>query len=56
LEQIMAAGGGDLEGALGALLALDVLEIDERVGCLTHLRLGAGKHLRAAKMVGELDQ
>ena len=52
----MAAGGGDLEGALGALLALDVLEIDERVGCFAHLRLRAGEHLRAAEMVRELDQ
>jgi len=25
----VAAGGGDLERALGALLALDVLEVDE---------------------------
>ena len=52
----MAAGGGDLEGALGALLALDVVEIDERVGCFAHLRLRAGEHLRAAEMVRELDQ
>jgi len=27
-EQIVTAGGGDLERALGAFLALDVLEID----------------------------
>src|SRR5262249_46235095 len=29
-EQIVAAGGGDFERALGALLALDVLEVDQR--------------------------
>ena len=30
MQQVVAAGGGDLERALGALLALDVLEVDER--------------------------
>ena len=55
-QQVMAAGGGDLERALGALLALDVLEVDERGRRFAHLRLRAGEHLRAAEMIGELDQ
>jgi hypothetical protein len=55
-EQVVAAGGGDFERALGALLALDVLEVDQcRVG-LADLRLRAGEHLRAAHVIGELDQ
>ena len=55
-EQVVAAGGGDLERALGALLALDVLEVDERAVDLAHLRLRPRQHLRAAEMIGELDQ
>src|SRR5437763_9799818 len=52
----MAAGGGHLEGAFGALLPLDVLEINERIGGFAHFWLRTGKHLRAAEMIGELDQ
>ncbi len=52
----MTARGGDLEGALGALLTLDVFEVDERVGGFADLRLRTGEHLRAAEMIGELDQ
>src|SRR5262249_5735110 len=52
----MAAGGGHLERAFGALLSLDVFEIDERIGGLAHFWLRTGDHLRAAEMVGELDQ
>src|SRR5262249_14389251 len=53
-EQIVATGGGDLERALGALLALDVLEIGERAIDFADLRLRTGEHLRAAEMIGEL--
>ena len=52
----MAPGGGDFERALGALLALDVLEVDQRAVDLADLRLWAGEHLRAAEMIGELDE
>src|SRR5258707_1183548 len=55
-EQIVAPGGGDFERALGALLALDVLEVDQRAVDLADLRLWAGEHLRAAEMIGELDE
>ena len=55
-EQIVAAGGGDLERALGALLALDVLEVDERARGFADLRLRPREHLGAAEMVGELDE
>src|SRR5262249_3903059 len=52
----MAAGGGDLERALGALLALDVLEVDQRAVDFADLRLRTGEHLRAAEMIGELNE
>src|SRR5215471_7783183 len=55
-EQIMPAGGGDFERALGALLTLDVLEVGERAVDLADLRLRTGEHLRAAEMIGELDE
>ncbi len=55
-QQVMPAGRGDLERALGALLALDVLEIEQAAFDLAHLRLRARQHLRAAEMIGELDQ
>src|SRR5262245_62955702 len=55
-EQIVAAGGGDFERALGALLALDVLEVDQRAVDLADLRLRTGEHLRAAEMIGELNE
>jgi hypothetical protein len=54
-EQVVAAGG-DLERALGALLALDVLEVDQRAIGLADLRLRAGEHLRSADVIGELEQ
>ena len=55
-QQIVAAGGGDLERALGAFLALDVLEIDQRAAGLADLRLRARQHLGATEVIGELDQ
>ena len=56
IKQVMAAGGGDLERALGAFLALDVLEIDQRAAGLADLRLRARQHLGATEVIGELDQ
>ena len=55
-QQVMAAGSGDLERAFGALLALDVVEVDQRAAGLADLRLRAREHLAAAEMIGELDQ
>ena len=55
-QEIVPAGRRDLERALGALLALDVLEIDKRAVDLADLRLWAREHLRAAEMIGELDE
>jgi hypothetical protein len=50
------ATGGDFERALGALLALDVLEIDQRAAGLADLRVWARQYLCAAEMIGELDE
>jgi len=55
-EQIVRAGSSHFEGTLGAFLALDVLEIDERAIEFADFRLRARQHLRAAEMVGQLDQ
>jgi hypothetical protein len=55
-QKVVAAGGGDFQGTLGALLPLDVFEIYERLGELADLRLRPGKHLGPAKVVGELYQ
>ncbi len=52
----MTAGGGDLERALGALLALDVAQIELGGRRLPHLRLRPRQHLRALEVVGDLDQ
>ena len=55
-QQVMAAGGGDFERALGALLALDVGEIERHAVELADLRLRPRQHLRALEMIGELDE
>ena len=55
-QQVMSAGCGDLQRALGALLSLDVAQIELICGCLAHSRLRAREHLGAPKMVGDLDQ
>jgi hypothetical protein len=55
-EEVMPAGGGDLERALRALLPLDVLEVELRAVEFADLRLRAREHLRAAEMIGELDE
>ena len=52
----MPAGGRDLERALGAFLALDVAQVEQRFLALMHFRLRPRQHLRALEMVGDLDQ
>ena len=52
----MPAGGGDLERALGALLALDVAQVEQVAFGLAHLRLRPRQHLRALEVIGDLDQ
>ncbi|MET3968838.1 hypothetical protein ABID62_004921 [Bradyrhizobium sp. S3.9.1] len=55
-EQVMSAGGRDLQRALGALLALDVAQVERGGGDLAHARRGPRQHLRALEMVGDLDE
>ena len=55
-QQVVAAGGGDLERALGVLLALDVPEVGEAVVDRRDRRLRPRHHLRALEVVRELDQ
>jgi hypothetical protein len=55
-QQVVAAGGGDFECALGALLALDIGEIERHAFDLAHLRQRARQHLRALEMIGDLDE
>ena len=53
----MAAGRGDLERALGALLSLDVAQVRRRPRRAARSPgSGRDEHLRALEMVGELDQ
>src|SRR6185312_155700 len=53
---MMSTGRGEFECALGALLALDVAQIEMRRFRLVYFRLRAREHLRALEMVGDLDQ
>jgi hypothetical protein len=55
-QQVMPARGRDLERALGALLAADVLQVEGRLGARANLRLRPQQHLRSLDVVGELDQ
>src|SRR5882724_11547886 len=55
-HEIVPACGSDIERALGALLALDVAEVDARGFGFAHPRLRPCQHLRAAEMIGELDE
>ncbi len=55
-QQVMAAGRRHLERPLGALLALDVLQIHAGVVGRADFRLRARQQLRAAEMIGELDE
>ena len=52
----MAAGGRDLQRALGAFLALDVGKVERGVGNFENFRLRPREHLRAFEVVGELDE
>jgi hypothetical protein len=52
----MATGGGDLERALGALLAFDVGEIERQGVDFADLRRRPRQHLRAFELIGELNQ
>jgi len=52
----MPAGGSDFEGALGALLALDVLEVEPRRRRRDQARLGRRQQLRAFEMVDDRQQ
>ncbi len=55
-QQVMAAGGRDFERALGALLALDVSEIERGSLAFEDFRLRPRQHLRAFEMIGELNE
>jgi hypothetical protein len=55
-QQVLAAGRRDLERPLGALLALDVLEIDGSFLRRANLRLRLRQQLAAAGMIGEPDE
>jgi len=50
------AGGGDFERALGALLAFDVGKVERHAVDFADFRLRPREHLRAAKMVGQLNE
>ena len=45
IEQVVAAGGGDLQRALGVLLALDVLQVGRRRAVEHRPGLGLAQHL-----------
>ncbi len=52
----MATGGSDFERTLGALLTLDVGEVERAAVELADFRLRAREHLRALEMIGELNE
>ena len=55
-QQVVAAGRGDLERALGALLALDVLEVEAGGARRRQLRLGRRQQLGALEVVDDRQQ
>src|SRR5215813_9795731 len=55
-EQVMAAGGGDFERALGAFLTLDVGKVERRPGRFQDFGLRPRQHLCAFEMIGELNK
>jgi hypothetical protein len=55
-QEIVAAGGGDLERALGGLLSLDVGKVGQVGHRLAPRGLRARQDLGAAEMIGERDQ
>ncbi len=56
VEQVVAAGGGDLQGALGVLLAFHLLQVGRAGGVEHRTRLWLAHHLRAAEVVDQGDQ
>ncbi len=55
-QHVMATGGSDFQCALGAFLPFDVAQVRLGRALRAHGRGGAGEHLCAAKMIGELDE
>jgi hypothetical protein len=55
-QQVVAAGGRDLERAFGRLLPFDVGQIGQTGAGRAHRRLRPRHHLRSLEMIGELDQ
>ena len=55
-ENIVGAGRGDLQRALGAFLSFHFGKIERRFAHLANFRRGPRQHLRAAKMVRELNE
>ena len=55
-QQVVAPGRGDLQGPLGAFLALHVAQVGRRLVVEHGARLGRAHHLRAAEMVDHRDQ
>jgi hypothetical protein len=55
-QEMMAAGGGELERPLGTFLALDVAQVELCRLRLMDLRLRPRQHLRALEVIGDLDQ
>lgn len=55
-EQVVAAGGGDLQRPLGAFLSLDLAQVGDAVAATHGPRLGPSQHLRALEVVDQGDQ
>ena len=55
-QEIVAPGGGDLEGPLGTFLALDVAQIRLRSHLPTDSGPGPGHDLCTFKVINELDE
>jgi hypothetical protein len=52
-EQIVATGRSDFESALGAFLAFDIGEVEQRSARFQNFRLRPRQDLRALEMIGE---
>ena len=55
-QQIVPAGRGDLERALGGLLALDLFEVRTEAGLFCFARTGLGQLLGALEVIEQADQ
>ena len=55
-EQVMATGGGYLQGPLGAFLALDIGQVQVAFNGRRRLRLRRAQHLGALEMVDQGEQ